>query len=309
MLLCCGLLLGLGSACSSTVVIKRQPAAMPTVILEESSSSIGFQESKFSTPLVLPKINWNSLDPTGNPYRSVEEINHIACFHPESQHILEELGMGEKLTYLSSDMEGLGEKMDLTQLEESDFYEVDMVVAHISQRELLSVLDQWFIPVVYLPSVTSCDILYTNTEFLAHINQISADTLIFDHKLRIYQFSNALIGLRQREVYFHLGSDYTTTGSKTAISSMLSLVQGVNVFSEKEGFFLVSPEEVEKKNPQVIITTDDCSFDSEPWASLSAVEEGEVYQYQGPLEISYGSDFFHGLDELVYILHYEELYW
>lgn len=130
------------------------------------------------------------------------------------------------------------------------------------------------------------------------INQIKNKTKELDEskKLRVY------MEIQKNPIISVGGDNY--------LNQILELAGGKNIFEDKEGWPMVTPDEVIIKDPQVILfvrweSSRDEILHREHWQKTSAVRKGRIYEVDGYSLKQASSSIVRGLKKLARLLHPE----
>lgn len=150
---------------------------------------------------------------------------------------------------------------------------------------------------VVLMNCTSVDTLYRNMWIAASALGISGNANSEINTIRsTIDDVSGIAGMTNQRVFAALSDDPSpwTTGSVTYLSDILALCGSRNVFdSQSSGWFMVSKEQIYKKQPQVIIVMQEKEVTTEKeyrdildsldslWKQTPAYENGKVFVFSG----------------------------
>ena len=150
---------------------------------------------------------------------------------------------------------------------------------------------------VVLYNCISVNTLYTNMWIAASALGLSENANSVINSIRhTIDTVSGIAGMTNKRVFSSLSADPSpwTSGSNTFMSDIIALSGGRNVFdSQSSSWFMVSKEQIYKKQPQVIIVMTNRSVDSEEryleildsldplWKQTPAFQNGDVYVFSG----------------------------
>ena len=150
---------------------------------------------------------------------------------------------------------------------------------------------------VVLYNCTSVNTLYSNMWIAASALGLSENANSVINSIRhTIDTVSGIAGMTNKRVFSALSADPSpwTSGSNTFMSDIIALSGGRNVFdSQSSSWFMVSKEQIYKKQPQVIIIMSTKVVDSEEryleiidsldplWKQTPAYENGDIYIFSG----------------------------
>lgn len=241
------------------------------------------------------------------PNPSVEEkteVSRIISTSPSNTEILVGLGLTDKLvavdTY-STDIEGLNAEIPQLELSNPDAETIlglkpDLIItSEINQvgnaENPFSVLEESGITVLYMPTSTSIEGIYSDIEKIAEATGTVAqgEALIsgMQEKVRAISEIAATIPESERKtVYFEISPapSLFTFGKETFLNEIIELVGATNIFGNETGWISPSEETILKDNPDVILSN--VNYIENPieeikgragWENLTAVKENQIF--------------------------------
>lgn len=233
-------------------------------------------------------------DRLGNEYDKPEKVDIIVSGAPSVTEILSGLGLGSNIVAAdqwSAGIEGL--KVDFTQL---DMMNLDMEtiinlkpdvvfldsINYVGQEDKYKPLTDAGVNVIVISSQSSLDDIMKDVQFVGQCTgtEAKAKEMVADMNKTIEDVKSkvAVLSSNPPKVYFETSPpDYlATAGSGTFIDDIIKICGGENIFSDMEGWPLISDEAVLEKNPDIIITN--CDWDSDSVANLKARDGWNVIE-------------------------------
>lgn len=241
------------------------------------------------------------------PNQGVEEtaeVSRIISTSPSNTEILVGLGLTDKIIAVdkySTDIEGLN--ADIPQLELSNpdaetilGLEPDLIItSEINQvgnaENPFSMLEESGITVLYIPTSTSIEGIYSDIEKIAEATGKveQGEALISDMKEKISAISEIAKTIPESErktVYFEISPapSLFTFGKETFLNEMIEIVGATNIFGNETGWVSPSEETILKENPDVILSN--VNYIENPideikgragWENLTAVKENQIF--------------------------------
>ncbi|MCL2375827.1 MAG: ABC transporter substrate-binding protein [Defluviitaleaceae bacterium] len=229
----------------------------------------------------------------------------IVSLGPVITEILVDLGFADEIIAtdtFSTDIPGLSGDLTLFDMMALDgetlmalspgiVFESD-IISDIFADEInpMTLLAEAGVTVARVPTATTVDEIYDVIRLIAATMGVEArgEEIIANMVAEIAEIEAVASGItHHRTVYFEISPAPMTFsfGSGTFLNELLTLVGGVNVFADHDGWISVSDEFILAANPDVILTNEGFMPDpvseiaSRPgWNGLDAVAAGRVYQ-------------------------------
>lgn len=232
------------------------------------------------------------------------EVGRIISTSPSNTEILVGLGLTDKIVAVdkySTDIEGLN--VDIPQLELSNpdaetilALEPDLIITseinHVGNAENpFSMLEESGIDVLYIPTSTSIEGIYSDIEKIAAATGTTAqgEALINGMKEKISAISEIAKTIPESErktVYFEISPapSLFSFGKETFLNEMIELIGATNIFGNETGWISPSEETILKDNPDVILSN--VNYIENPieeikgragWENLTAVKENQIF--------------------------------
>ena len=241
------------------------------------------------------------------PNQGVEEtaeVSRIISTSPSNTEILVGLGLTDKIVAVdkySTDIEGLSAEIPQLELSNPDAetilgLEPDLIItSEINQvgnaENPFSMLEESGITVLYIPTSTSIEGIYSDIEKIAEATGKveQGEALISDMKEKISAISEIAKTIPESErktVYFEISPapSLFTFGKETFLNEMIELVGATNIFGNETGWVSPSEETILKENPDVILSN--VNYIENPideikgragWENLTAVKENQIF--------------------------------
>lgn len=232
------------------------------------------------------------------------EVGRIISTSPSNTEILVGLGLTDKIVAVdkySTDIEGLN--ADIPQLELSNpdaetilALEPDLIITseinHVGNAENpFSMLEESGIDVLYMPTSTSIEGIYSDIEKIAEATGTTAqgEALINGMKEKISAISEVAKTIPESErktVYFEISPapSLFSFGKETFLNEMIELIGATNIFGNETGWISPSEETILKDNPDVILSN--VNYIENPieeikgragWENLTAVKDNQIF--------------------------------
>lgn len=232
------------------------------------------------------------------------EVGRIISTSPSNTEILVGLGLTDKIVAVdkySTDIEGLN--ADIPQLELSNpdaetilALEPDLIITseinHVGNAENpFSMLEESGIDVLYMPTSTSIEGIYSDIEKIAEATGKAAqgEALINGMKEKISAISEIAKTIPESErktVYFEISPapSLFSFGKETFLNEMIELIGATNIFGNETGWISPSEETILKDNPDVILSN--VNYIENPieeikgragWENLTAVKDNQIF--------------------------------
>ena len=273
-------------------------------------------------------------DREGTEVNIPTKIEKIISTAPSNTEVLMALGLGDKLVAIdkySTDIEGIN-----TELPQIDFsnpdaetiigLEPDIVIASGhnktgSVEDPFKAISEAGIPVVYIPSSDSIDVIYKDIEFIADVvnERSKGKEIVDDMKAQVEEIK--AIGdtiTDKKSVYFEISpAPYLSSfGKSTFLNEMIEIIGAKNIFENEEGWISPTAEAIIDANPDVIITN--AGYMENPteeiksrdaWENINAIKNNEVYLVDQNASSRPSQNVIKALEQMakaVYPEHYEK---
>ncbi|MDR0878034.1 MAG: ABC transporter substrate-binding protein [Treponema sp.] len=145
------------------------------------------------------------------------------------------------------------------------------------------------IAVVYIPTSNSIDDIYEDIRFIAGVFGVTekGDEITGGMKKSVGEIAEAGAGIQNKKsVYFEVSPApfIVTLGVETYINQMIEIIGAQNIFADVKGWFSPGAEEIIKRNPDVILSSDSdiagaiLELKSRPgFDTITAVRNNAVY--------------------------------
>jgi iron complex transport system substrate-binding protein len=195
----------------------------------------------------------------------------------------------------------------------------DLVLAGgINTPELVASLEKLGLTVYLLPNPTTLEEMYTNLETVARLtgHESETATLVESLKRRVAAVDEKIMPLSYAPtVYYELdATDPTkpyTAGPGSFVDLLIARAGGINVGAELQSQWAqISLEQLVVANPAIIILGD-AAYGETPekvaqrpgWGTLTAIQTGQVFEFDDNLVSRPGPRLVDGLEALAKLLH------
>jgi len=249
------------------------------------------------------QIHAEITDDLGRAVSIEKKPERIVSLAPSCTEILYALGLGDKVVGVTTYCDYPPEALSVTKVggpanvdvEKVISLQPDLVLAStITPPETIERLEELGVPVIVLDPKTIDDV-YHDIELVGKATgkEAEAGELILSMKLKISQVEQKVSAqqTKVRVLYICWLEPIYASGSNTFVNDAIAKAGGENVFAEKQGWIVVSPESVVAKNPDVIVFTSMMEFSYEDaiakiesmpgWSEVNAVKSGRVYVITG----------------------------
>jgi iron complex transport system substrate-binding protein len=302
------------SACNST-----PPTPAPTDAATQEPTA---------APAVTPTPSIILSDGLDRRVELYEPAQRIISLAPSNTEILFAVGAGSQVVGRddfsdypeeAKKVESIGSTYGDLNTEAIVALEPDLVLAaEINSPEQVKTLEDLGLTVYWLGNPADYPGLYDNISIVGQLTGREKEAAALNDSLvaRVNAVTGKLTGSGPRpKVFYEVdGSDPTkpwTTGPGTFMATMIALAGGDNVGSVlADPFAQISSEELIKQNPEYILLGD-AAFGVTPesigqrpgWASMAAVQKGQVYAFDDNLASRPGPRLVDGLETMAKILN------
>ncbi|MFJ5624915.1 ABC transporter substrate-binding protein [Peribacillus loiseleuriae] len=222
----------------------------------------------------------------------------VISLQPSNTEILFALGAGEKVVGVTdvdnypkeaADIESVSDSMNIN-AEKIIALNPDVIIAYtIGDEATLQPLRDAGIPIFVIASAATFEDVYGDIQQIAEVMGVKekGNEIVDTIKNQIAAVAEKTATINNKKsVYLEIqpAPEIWTVGKNTFQQEIFEKAGVTNVFEDKEGWFIVSEEEIIKRDPAVITTT--AGFIENPeqgiksrtgWDQLTAVKEDKVY--------------------------------
>jgi len=241
-------------------------------------------------------------DIAGNDIVVPDSIEKIIVASPQITEMLVAIGLGDKIAAIdaySVGLEGIKTELPIFDLMSPDNerileIEPDIIFAttmiQADGLEPLYAIKQAGICVVYLPTPDDIKGIKESILFVGAVtkNDEKANEMVSAMEAEIAKIAEIGATVTEKKsVYFEISAApyMYSLGTGVYLNEMIELTGAVNIFADKNGWLAVDTEMLFNGNPDVILTNVNYLEDPigeilarENWGSITAVQNGEVYQ-------------------------------
>lgn len=237
-------------------------------------------------------------DDAGTEYTFDKAPERVISLSPAVTEILFELGVGDKVVGVTNydtypdevkEIEAVSDLININ-VEKIVSLKPDVVFIYLTKDENgIQALKDAGIKVFVISDAASFEEAYANYEKVAKVMGVEekGKELASKVKKEVEEISEKLAGVKEKKrVYLEISPapSMFTTGKNSFQNEILEKAGLENIFSEQEGWFAPSEEEIIKQNPDVILTTVSYNGDSveeiknrRGWNKITAVQNNQVY--------------------------------
>ena len=273
-------------------------------------------------------------DREGNEFNLPKEVNTIISTAPSNTEVLVALGLADKLVAVdkySADVEGVSEDIPKIDFRNPDAEAIialnpDIVIASghnkAGDEDPFALIKEAGIPVAYIPSSYSIDGIYGDIEFIANLTGTEKEGEELINSMKEDVESIKAIGdtiTDKKSVYFEIGagSGLYTFGNETFLNEMIETIGATNIFGDESSWITVTPEAVIDANPDVILAnspgTNEAGLTAvedivsrEGWDTITAIQNGDVYQIDKNSSSRGSQNIIKGLKEMAKAVYPDE---
>ncbi|MBA4603032.1 ABC transporter substrate-binding protein [Thermoactinomyces mirandus] len=281
------------------------------------------QSAAVNSPVKPRSINYplELKDQAANKVKLEKEPERIVSLMPSNTEILFALGAGEQVVGVTDQDDYPAQARKLPKVgsfkinvEKVVSLKPDLVVANSgNEKEALDQLRNMGIPVLVTDSQSIKGVYEAiHLVSLATNRAREADILVANMEKEARTIYGKVVNIpedRRAKVWFELDSNLYTVGGDTFMNELIGLAGGRNVAASLKGWPKVSPEQVVKWNPDVILTTYGGVEEikkREGWQSISAVRENRVYALNPDLLNRPGPRIYQGVEQMAKVLYPEK---
>lgn len=279
---------------------------------EDSSVHYGpMQDRSVNYPLTLK-------DQTGNQVQLDKEPQRIVSLMPSNTELLFALGAGKQVVGVT-DQDNYPE--EVKNLPKVSVYQVnpeqvlalkpDLVVANSgNEKAVLDQLRKMGIPVLVIDPNSTKEVYESIRILSMATNKLkNADQLVAKMEKQLREIYAKVVQIpedKRAKVWIELDGNLYTVGGDTFMNELIQLAGGKNVAQDLKGWPKVSPEQVVKWNPDVIISLYGNAGEikkREGWQSIHAIQEDRVYTLEPDLLSRPGPRIYDGVKQLAETLY------
>ncbi|HJF33178.1 MAG TPA: ABC transporter substrate-binding protein [Sporosarcina psychrophila] len=173
------------------------------------------------------------------------------------------------------------------------------------------------IPVFVVKNAANFEETYTTIETIGQATgkTVEAEKIITDMKAKVEEVLAKTATVENKKTVFVETSpapDIYTPGKNTFMDQMLKMIGAENIAADKENWFMIAPEEIVNRNPDVIIVLYDyietavADVYARPgFDTITAIKEKEVVQVQENITSRTGPRLAEGLEEIAKAIYPE----
>lgn len=216
---------------------------------------------------------------------------------PSNTEILFELGVGEKVIGVTQNDTYPEEVLEVEQVADFDTVNAerivemnpDIIFASSSNEGQIEQLESTGLKVFVIESALSIDDVYGDIQQIAQVMDVQekGEQIVESIKSQIAAVQDKTASVEtKKKVYFEISPapEVWTVGSNTFQQELLEAAGIENVFSNQEGWFSVTEEDIINVNPEVILTTVNYAENPEAeilsragWSTITAIQNKQVY--------------------------------
>lgn len=266
-------------------------------------------------------------DATGNEITLEEEPENIVTTMPSNTEILFELGLADEILAVSDNDDYPEEATDKEKIggfelniEAIVALDPDIVFGHesalSSNEEGYKQIEEAGIPVYVVKEAKNFDETYKTIEEIAELTnkQEEAANTIDAMKEKVDEVVEKVKGEEERTVFVETSPapEIYTPGNNTFMQEMLDLIGAKNISDDQDDWFMMDPEEIVNRNPDVIIvmydfvpTAVEDVYKRDGFDTITAIKEEQVIQVDENLTSRTGPRLGEGLEEVAKAIYPE----
>lgn len=221
----------------------------------------------------------------------------VVSLLPSNTEILFELGAGDKVIGVTQNDTYPEEVLEIEQV--ADFETVnaerivemnpDIIFASSSNEGQIEQLESTGLKVFVIESALTIEDVYGDIQQIAQVMDVEEQgqqiVEMIKSQIAAVQEKTATIETKKK-VYFEISPapEVWSVGSNTFQQELMDAAGIENVFSEQEGWFSVTEEDIINVNPEVILTTVNYAENPEAeilsragWSTITAIQNKQVY--------------------------------
>lgn len=300
------------SACGQAATTTEKPEVDETPKVEEVKADF---------PLTLT-------DSVGNEITLETAPATIVSMVPSNTEILFELGLADAIVGVNDYDDYPAEALKKEKIGGQDFnvekivsMNPEIVFAHESGlgkgKEGLQQIRDAGIPVFVVKNAASFEETYTTIETIGQATgkTVEAEKIITDMKAKVEEVLAKLVTVDNKKTVFVETSpepNIYTPGKNTFMDQMLEMIGAENIAADQEDWFMIAPEEIINRNPDVIIVLYDyietavADVYARPgFDTITAIKEKAVVQVKENITSRTGPRLAEGLEEIAKAIYPE----
>ncbi|MET3655289.1 ABC transporter substrate-binding protein [Sporosarcina psychrophila] len=267
-------------------------------------------------------------DSVGNDITLETAPATIVSMVPSNTEILFELGLGDAIVGVNDYDDYPAEALEKEKIGGQDFnvekivsMNPEIVFAHESGlgkgKEGLQQIRDAGIPVFVVKNAANFEETYTTIETIGQATgkTVEAEKIITDMKAKVEEVLAKLVTVDNKKTVFVETSpapDIYTPGKNTFMDQMLEMIGAENIAADQEDWFMIAPEEIINRNPDVIIVLYDyietavADVYARPgFDTITAIKEKAVVQVKENITSRTGPRLAEGLEEIAKAIYPE----
>ncbi|AMQ07981.1 ABC transporter substrate-binding protein [Sporosarcina psychrophila] len=267
-------------------------------------------------------------DSVGNEITLETAPATIVSMVPSNTEILFELGLGDAIVGVNDYDDYPAEALKKEKIGGQDFnvekivsMNPEIVFAHESGlgkgKEGLQQIRDAGIPVFVVKNAASFEETYTTIETIGQATgkTVEAEKIITDMKAKVEDVLAKLVTVDNKKTVFVETSpepNIYTPGKNTFMDQMLEMIGAENIAADQEDWFMIAPEEIINRNPDVIIVLYDyietavADVYARPgFDTITAIKEKAVVQVKENITSRTGPRLAEGLEEIAKAIYPE----
>lgn len=267
-------------------------------------------------------------DSVGNDITLETAPATIVSMVPSNTEILFELGLGDAIVGVNDYDDYPAEALEKEKIGGQDFnvekivsMNPEIVFAHESGlgkgKEGLQQIRDAGIPVFVVKNAANFEETYTTIETIGQATgkTVEAEKIITDMKAKVEEVLAKLVTVDNKKTVFVETSpepNIYTPGKNTFMDQMLEMIGAENIAADQEDWFMIAPEEIINRNPDVIIVLYDyietavADVYARPgFDTITAIKEKAVVQVKENITSRTGPRLAEGLEEIAKAIYPE----
>ena len=267
-------------------------------------------------------------DAVGNEITLKAAPETIVSMVPSNTEILFELGLTDEVVGVNDYDDYPAEVAEKEKIGGQDFnvekivsMNPDIVFAHESGlgkgKEGLQQIRDAGIPVFVVKNAANFEETYTTIKTIGQATgkTVEAEKIITDMKAKVEEVLAKTATVENKKTVFVETSpapDIYTPGKNTFMDQMLEMINAENIAADKENWFMIAPEEIVNRNPDVIIVLYDyietavADVYARPgFDTITAIKEKAVIQVKENITSRTGPRLAEGLEEIAKAIYPE----
>lgn len=309
------------AACGSPAVEEKPETDAPDTSQEENAEGEGDESVEEAYPITLT-------DAVGNEVTLETAPENIVSMMPSNTEILFELGLGEEVVGVSDYDDYPEEAQEKEQIGGQEFnveaiigLDPDIVFGHESAfgigEEGYKQIEDAGIPVFVVKNAGSFEETYDTIETIGQLTdkRLEAEQIIADMKVEVEDTLAKVEEVEEERTVFVETSpapDIYTPGQGTFVQGMLDMLGAKNIADDGDDWFVMDPEEIVNRNPDVIIvmydyidTAVEDVYARDGFDTITAIKEEQVIQVDENLTSRTGPRLAEGLKEFAKAIYPE----